>query len=244
MTYLRSFSTAGDNASATVVVFPQAGAGCLRLRSSASALPSGPNLLGVQMPGREDRLHDSPANGLSEVVDCISAELCDHALHRPLVFLGVSLGALIAYEVARKLEPEGAGPRSLVVAAARSPEYWGSFPAANPPSAELTALLHPSVCDSEIAHYALATLRSDVRLMAGYRVPSTPLTSTSLRSVSGRRDSVATTAQMSGWRDRATHYQGHQVIDADHHEFMDQDVLIGILSDVAFETDPCRMVRG
>ncbi|GAA2944045.1 MULTISPECIES: thioesterase domain-containing protein [Streptomycetaceae] len=243
MTYLRSFTPADRSAFATVVVFPQAGAGCLRLRSTASALPSGLNLLGVQMPGREDRLNDSPANSLSEVVARIGAELRDPALHRPLVLLGVSLGALIAYEVARKLEPEGAGPRSLVVAAARSPEYWRSFPAADPPSAELTALLHPSVRDSGTARYALATLRSDVRLMAGYQVPSTPLTSTSLRSVSGSRDDVATTAQMSGWRDRSTHYQGHQVISADHHAFMDQDVLIGILSDVA-ETARRQVVHG
>ncbi|MEU4212560.1 alpha/beta fold hydrolase [Streptomyces sp. NPDC026206] len=244
MTYLRSFTAAGESASTTVVVFPQAGAGCLRLRSIAPALPSGLNLSGVQLPGREDRLLDSPANNLSEVVDCISAELRDPTHRRPLVFLGVSLGALVAYEVARKLEPEGAAPRSLVVAAARSPEHWGTFPSANPPLAELTALLHPSVRESEFARYAVAALRSDLRLMADYQVPSTALTSTSLRSVSGRRDRVVSTAQMAGWRDRSTDYHGHQVIDADHHEFMDRDVLTGIFSDVAFETAPRRVVCG
>jgi surfactin synthase thioesterase subunit len=249
----------GDSESTTVVVFPQAGAGCLRLRATVSALPSGLNLLGVQMPGREDRLQDAPASDLAEVVDRIAAECVvaaygstergdgtesrDPARGRPLVFLGVSLGAVIAYEVARKLESQGAAPRSLVVAAARSPEHWSTFPAANPPSAEVTALLHPSVRESESARYAIATMRADLRLMADYRVPSSRLTSTSLRSVSGRHDSVATTAQMAGWRDRSTDYRGHQVIDADHHAFMTHDVLVGMLSDIASETASGRMVR-
>ncbi|MFD8826105.1 thioesterase II family protein [Streptomyces sp. NPDC059605] len=244
MSYLRSFTADGGSAATTAVVFPQAGAGCLRLHSVTAALPTGLNLLGVQLPGREDRLEDPPANDLAEVVDRVGAELRGPARSRSLVLLGLSLGALIAYEVARKLELEGTAPRSLVVVAARSPEHWKSFPAADPPWEELTALMHPAVRDSESARYAAATMRSDLRLMAGYRVPSAPLTSTSLLSVSGRRDDVATTAQMLGWRDRSTDYQGHQVIDTDHHEFMDQDVLTGLLSDIAFENAPRRVVRG
>ncbi|MBL1098447.1 thioesterase II family protein [Streptomyces coffeae] len=244
MTYLRSFTAADVSAATTVVVFPQSGAGCLRLRSIASACPPGLNLMGVQLPGREDRLREPSPSNLSEVVDCLSSELRDPSRSGPMVFLGISLGAVIAYEVARKLEAEGAAPGSLVVAAARSPEYWSTFPAANPPLAELTALLPPWVRESESAGYAVATMRSDLRLMADYRVPSAPLTRTSLRSVSGRRDSIVTTEQMSGWQERTTDHQGHHVIDADHHEFMDRDVLIGLLSDTVVETAPGQAVRG
>ncbi|MDG9718401.1 thioesterase II family protein [Streptomyces sp. DH24] len=258
MTYLRHF-TAGtgtgtqgagvQDESPTVVVFPQAGAGCLRLHAVVPVLPPGLDLLGVQLPGREDRLADVPANDLSEAVDCIAAEcLADArspapARRGPLHLLGVSLGAVIAYEVARKLESQGAAARSLVVAAARSPEHWRTYPAADPPSAEVTALLHPSVRESAFARYAAATMRSDLRLMVGYEAPSTRLTRTSLRSVSGRHDSVATTAHMSGWRNRTTDYRGHQVIDADHHAFMSQDILVGMLTEIASETVSGPAVR-
>ncbi|MEU0088079.1 thioesterase domain-containing protein [Streptomyces sp. NPDC006274] len=243
MTYLRTF-TAEDDAATTVVVFPQSGAGCLRLRTVVPALPAGPHLLGVQMPGREDRLQDAAPGSLSEVVDRVSSELRDPARRRPMVFLGVSLGAVIAHEVARKLESEDAAPGLLVVAAARSPEWWSAFPAADPPLAELTALLPPSVRGTEPARYALAAMASDLRLMAGYRVPSAPLSRTSLRSVAGCRDSIVTSEQMSGWRERSTDYRGHQVIDADHHEFMDQDVLVGLLADAASRTAARRAAHG
>ncbi|MFC0600181.1 thioesterase II family protein [Streptomyces palmae] len=243
MSYLRSFTPAEEGTAGTVVVFPQSGAGCLRLRALAPALPSGLRLLGVQLPGREDRLQDPPASGLSEVVDHLSAELRELPSHRPPAFLGLSLGAIIAFEVARRLESEGVAPRSLLVAAARSPEYWRDFPAADPPLAELTALLPPAVRGSGLADYALATMRADLRLMADYRVPSAPLTGTPLRSVSGRHDDIVTTEQMSGWQERSTDYRGHHMIDADHHHLMDQEVLIGLLSDAAFETAPGGAVR-
>ncbi|MBD0422888.1 thioesterase [Streptomyces sp. TRM S81-3] len=244
MTYLRSFTAAGESAAATVVVFPQAGAGCLRLRATAAVLPRGTHLLGVQLPGREDRVADPVATSLAEVVDRVSGELREPARRRPLVLLGVSLGALIAYEVARRLESTGTAARSLVVAAARSPEHWRTFPAANPPRAHLTALLHPSVRESGLAGYAVASLRSDLRLMADYQVPSAPLTGTSLRSVSGRRDTVVTTAQMARWRESAADYRGHQVIEADHHEFMDPDALIGMISDAVPGAAFHQAVRG
>ncbi|MFF3062426.1 thioesterase II family protein [Streptomyces sp. NPDC057909] len=244
MRYLRSFTAAEESTTTTVVVFPQAGAGCLRLRATAAALAPGTHLLGVQLPGREDRLAEPAAHSLAEVVDRVSGELHEPARRRPLVLLGVSLGALIAYEVARRLESTGTPARSLVVAAARSPEHWRTFPSANPPQAELTALLHSSVREAGLARYAVVPLRSDLRLMAGYEVPSAPLTSTSLHSVSGRRDTVVTTEQMARWCERAADYQGHQVIDADHHEFMDPDAVLGMLSDAVPGAAPHRTVRG
>ncbi|MFF2651346.1 thioesterase II family protein [Streptomyces sp. NPDC058045] len=239
MTYLRSF-TAAEPGAATVVVFPQAGAGCLRLRETAAALPTGTGLLGVQLPGREDRLEDPAPGGLAEVVDTVTGELRDTAADRPLVLLGLSLGALLAYEVARRLEAGGAAARSLVVAAARSPEHWSTFPAADPPQEELAALLHPSVRGTALARYAVLPLRCDLRLMTGYRVPAAPLADTPLCSVSGRRDTVVTAQQMAGWRERAAVHRGHRVIDAGHHEFMDP----GVLAALAADADLRGAVRG
>ncbi|MGV9841267.1 thioesterase II family protein [Streptomyces fungicidicus] len=245
MSWLRSFTVAdAGSAAATVVVFPPAGAGCLRLRAGAAALPPGLELRGVQLPGREDRLADPPARGLSEVVACVAAALRDPAPGRPLVLLGVSLGAVVAYEVARALEAVGAAPRSLVVAAARSPEHWAAFPAGDPPPEELTALLHPAVRESGPASYAVTALRADLRLMAGYAVPAEPLADTALLSVSGSRDTVVTAAQMSGWRDRSRRYRGHRELDADHHAFLDPDVLAAALSGVAETAGALEEVRG
>ncbi|MEU4895720.1 thioesterase domain-containing protein [Streptomyces sp. NPDC044780] len=243
MTSLRSFTAAGDSASATVVVFPQAGAGCLGLHAIAATSPAGLDLWGVQLPGREDRLRDRPPNSLAEVVDSVSGELRETAHRRPLALLGISLGATIAYEVARTLEADGAAPVALVVVAARSPEHWELFPSADPPPAELTSLL-PPIGDPEFARHVRTTLRADLRLMAGYEVPSAPLTRTWLRSVSGRRDRVVTAAHMAGWREKSTDFRGHSVIDADHHQLRERDVLMGLLSDIAVQTAACRAVRG
>ncbi|MFF8810752.1 thioesterase II family protein [Streptomyces pactum] len=238
MTYLRPFTAAGAGTAGTVVVFPPSGAGCLRLRSVMPALPPGTGLLGVQLPGREDRLPEPAATSLAEVVTAVAAELRAFAPPGPLAFLGISLGAVIGYEVAGDLAD--AAPAALVVAAARAPEYWSGYPAADPPAAEVAALLPPEIRDSALAPYALASMRADLRLMAGYRPAAAPLDRTCLRTVSGARDDIATTEQMSGWRQRATDFRGHRVVDAGHHAFMDGDVLAGLVTEAAAQASAER----
>jgi surfactin synthase thioesterase subunit len=189
-------------------------------------------VLGVQLPGREDRVLEPPAADLADVVAEVTAELATVA-RRSLLLLGISLGGLIAFEVARQLEAAGTPPAALVVLAARAPEFWLDYPSENPPAAEVNALLPPAVRDSEFAEYAGGVLRADLRLTAGYQVRPTRLARTPLWSVSGSRDDVVTAEQMRDWRQRSADFRGHRVIEADHHDITEPDLLAELVASVA-----------
>jgi len=82
--------------------FPYAGAGASIFREWERELPAAIQLCRVQLPGREERLHERP---LAHVTDITSALVYDLQpwLDRPFVFFGHSMGALIAFELAREL---------------------------------------------------------------------------------------------------------------------------------------------
>ena len=226
MTWLRRWSadtTAGQDA---VVVFPPAGSGCLRWKPAVTGWqPDGWELVGVQLPGREDRIREPAAARLVDVVSAVAAEVA--ALpHRRVFLIGISLGALTAWEIARLIEQTTSTPvTALVVAAARSPEHWRQFPSGNPPEEHVAALVDASVHDAGLLDYTKSVLRADLRLTQGYSPAGEPLHRTALRSVSGAADTIATTEQMRGWSTYADDFHGHHVLAADHHRFAAVEVV-------------------
>jgi medium-chain acyl-[acyl-carrier-protein] hydrolase len=102
--------------------FPYAGGSASVFRSWVEALPAGVELLGCQLPGREDRLRETPLTSLEAVVNALLPEITPY-LDRPFLFFGHSLGGLIAFELARRLCASGtAGPlRRVIVSGCRPP---------------------------------------------------------------------------------------------------------------------------
>ena len=86
-----------------LVAFPPAGAAASFFRPWTRFLPQGVELLGVQYPGREDRLLEPHPPDLHALADTIAAALGGRA-GVPLALFGHSLGAAIAYEVAHRLQ--------------------------------------------------------------------------------------------------------------------------------------------
>lgn len=211
-----------------VVVFPPAGSGCMRLRGLAVTRPAHRRVLGVQLPGREDRLSE-PMPPFGAVVAGIAEEI--RALpRRRLGLLGISLGGLLAFCVALELERVGQEADEVCVTAARAPEFWRGY-RAEPSPAELDAMLGPGWSQSPVASYAAEVLRRDLRLAAGYDIGAAVLERTALRSVSGRGDVVATEEQMRAWSLRSARYRGQGVVDAGHQRFLDPDVLEPMIDD-------------
>jgi surfactin synthase thioesterase subunit/acyl carrier protein len=76
-------------------------------------------VLGIQLPGRGARLHEPAYTRMGPLVDAIAAEV---AFRGPFAFFGHSLGALVAYEVARVLRATGRPqPDRLFVSACPAP---------------------------------------------------------------------------------------------------------------------------
>jgi medium-chain acyl-[acyl-carrier-protein] hydrolase len=64
-------------------------------------LPEFLDICPIQLPGRENRLREPPVTGIQTVVENLASELSLY-LDRPYILYGYSLGALIAFELARE----------------------------------------------------------------------------------------------------------------------------------------------
>jgi medium-chain acyl-[acyl-carrier-protein] hydrolase len=108
--------------------FPYAGGSALIYRKWAGSLPKNVEICPVQLPGRGTRLRDQPFTRLIPMVETLAAALLPY-LDRPFAFFGHSMGAAIAFELARHLRqrylPE---PEHLFVSGRNAPQIPRTTP--------------------------------------------------------------------------------------------------------------------
>ncbi|MFJ9181412.1 thioesterase II family protein [Streptomyces sp. NPDC102360] len=176
--WIRSFHSAAPDAM-PLVFFPHAGGGASAALQLSRELTPAVQVLALQYPGRQDRRNEEPVGAIHELADSL-AEVLDAALdrsgRRPYAFFGHSMGAILAFEVARRLEGSGrGGPRQLFVSARRAPSV---------PRGERHHLLDDQSLlsvirslsgtdqrvfeDPELVALALPTLRADYRAIETY----------------------------------------------------------------------------
>jgi medium-chain acyl-[acyl-carrier-protein] hydrolase len=102
--------------------FPYAGAGASVFHGWRAALPVGVAVCAVQPPGRENRMREPAFTEMGPLVEAAARALRPH-LRPPFALFGHSLGALLAFELARLLRREGAaGPVCLFASGCRAPQ--------------------------------------------------------------------------------------------------------------------------
>jgi surfactin synthase thioesterase subunit/glycosyltransferase involved in cell wall biosynthesis len=214
--------------------FPYAGAGTLvyrpwreRLRSVASVCP-------VRLPGRESRLNEPPFERMEALIPALGEGLLS-VLKPPFAFFGHSMGAGIAFELARWLRRHAhVLPQSLHVSAARAPQQRVSSTTSDPTDEELLEQIRrlhaaPSEVLSrpELLRVALPALRADTKLYRGYAyLPEGPL-AIPLFAYSGTADASITPAHMEAWREQTSRRfvrrefeSGHFYIESRREEFL------------------------
>src|SRR6185437_11668624 len=95
-----------SRAAVRLVCFPYAGGGASMYRDWAGAMGDSIEVWPIQLPGREARFCEPAFTRLAPLVEGLADAVGPH-LDRPFALFGHSLGALVAFELARLLHGEG-----------------------------------------------------------------------------------------------------------------------------------------
>jgi surfactin synthase thioesterase subunit len=195
-------ATAAGDQRPVLLCLPQAGSGCGQFRCWQRLAGQAVTVIGVQLPGREERWLDP----LAESVDEVTAAVAGGLPAVPVVVYGHSFGGLLGYEIARRLGLLGRPPRALVVAACGSPSRWvGAGRDLLNDEAEQARLLAANGVDSadldaDLRELAAETLRADALLSMTFRLSARPQVDCEIHAWGGDADGVVTASQVGEWR--------------------------------------------
>src|SRR5690606_15736239 len=106
---------------------PHAGVGASAYRTWHTGLGPEVEVCAVQPPGRESRFREPPYRRLVDLADAVAAAIAPET-DGPYALFGRSMGAWVAFEVARRLDGRRAGPACLIVSGRRSPQSEAEAP--------------------------------------------------------------------------------------------------------------------
>lgn len=108
-----------------LVCLPHAGGSASFYFPVSAALHPDIEVLAVQYPGRQNRRLEEPVRDIHTLADRVAAALRPWCT-QPLAFFGHSMGAVVAYEVALRLQraPGAAAPAVLFASGRRAPSAW------------------------------------------------------------------------------------------------------------------------
>lgn len=188
---------------------PFAGSGATVYANWAESLPDTIELCPIQLPGRETRFRENAHDRLTPLVQELEQALRPY-LDKPFAFFGHSLGALIAFELTRRLRRFAAPlPVHLFVSARRAPHLPDPDSALHqlPDDAFVDGLQRrynaiPDVIlqDPEYLQLFLPTLRADFAVVETYAYHEEPALDCPITGFCGREDSRATPEAMAGWQ--------------------------------------------
>jgi surfactin synthase thioesterase subunit len=213
--WLRRYHVAPD-APMRLVYFPHAGGAANSSFQLSAALPPVAEVISVQYPGRHDRFGEPCVDSLSALADEIPQWL-DALDDKPMAFFGHSMGAILAYEITRRLEADdpssagGSAPTHLFVSGRRAPTVLRDESVHLRDDdgliADLRALqgTDDSVFDDpEVMKLVLPAVRADYRAIETYVYEPGPQLTCPVTAVIGDSDQRVNRAEAEDWRKQTT----------------------------------------
>ena len=184
--------------------FPHAGGG--------TTAPAAPFAVPVRLPGRESRLAEAPFDRMEPLIASLANAIAGY-LDRPFAFFGHSMGAVVAFELARELRRRGRPlPGMLIASGARAPRYrLNHVPPPDAADDELLADLRrlsgtPAelIEDPAALHTILPALRADTSLYRHYVYQPEPPFDFPIRAYGGLEDPNIGEEHLAAWSGETT----------------------------------------
>ncbi|WP_328606522.1 amino acid adenylation domain-containing protein [Amycolatopsis sp. NBC_00345] len=206
----------------TLLCLAHGGAGCGRYRSWQDKLGDDVSVVGVQLPGRENRWREEHPSTMAEAAEAVVAEVAGLvAPTTPLVVFGESFGGLLGYEVARRLGERGRPPAALVIAASDPPHTWAGDDHQYGSDTVLRQLLESSSAevqelDDDAREYTLGIMRKDGALASTFVLPAEARLDSAVHAWGGDTDKLVTPASLDEWSSYTTREFVRKQFDGGH----------------------------
>ncbi|MEU6575125.1 alpha/beta fold hydrolase [Streptomyces sp. NPDC046805] len=209
-TWIRRFHAAPE-AEVQLVCFPHAGGTASTYHPLSALLGGAVETLAVQYPGRHDRHGDAWAREVARAVDAVVSDLRAQASpHRRLALFGHSMGSVLAFETARRLERDGRTLAGVFVSGRHAPAVPWPPPGAPAPHElddrdlvrevrMLSGTPEEVLNEPELLRLALPVLRADYRMLAAYAYEEGPKLECPIVALTGDSDPRVGVSRMREW---------------------------------------------
>ena len=212
-TWIRRFhpTTSGAVSSAVeaprLVCFPHAGGSASFYFAVSAALRGWFDVLAVQYPGRQDRRDEEPIDSIAVLADRVFAALGPWLDDGPMAFFGHSMGSVVAYEVARRMEREaGVSPAALIVSGRRAPSRRRTETVHRRDDDGIVAELRrlsgtdaSLLADDDVVRMILPAIRGDYRAIETYAHEPGPPLACAITAFLGDEDTQVTIDEARAW---------------------------------------------
>ena len=204
--------------------FPYAGAGASMFNSWTEFLPAKIQICPIQLPARESRWGEPPATRLKPLIQTL-APLLKPELDIPFAFFGHSLGALLAFELAREFRRQnGPAPVHLFVSSSSPPQLPNrSRPIHRLPEPQfieelkrLKGIPEEILQDSELMQLFLPTLRADFAILETYFYVSEEPLDCPISTFGGLEDDKVNREVLTAWQEQTSSDFTMQMFPGDH----------------------------
>lgn len=225
--------------------FPHGGAGAASFKTWGAQLPREIEVRPVQLPGRENRRNEPLLDDLEAVLDAL-CEVLDTQRDLPCAFFGHCMGALIAFELARRLRRcDASMPRCLLLSGQGAPELA-------PPSGPMVHLLSDQELLAKLREAGttpedilnnerfmlrfLPLARADAKIMETARLAVEPPLDCPIFIFAGQEDHMVSRERFEAWREHAAGLFALHLFSGGH--FYIRDNLASVLATVVQDLAP------
>ena len=210
-----------SSATARLFIFPYAGGAPSSFNKWIAEFPNTIEVSIVHYPGRGSRFNETPIKELFVLVEEI-ANAIHLKLDKPFFFFGHSLGAVLAFELARRISPQ---PQILFVSACGAPHV----PNPNRPIhalsdsefikslQELNGLPAEVASNTELMELLLPALRADFEAIENYKYTSNEhRLNCPIVAFGGSDDSHVSQDRLDAWKHHTNNGFKPQIFSGDH----------------------------
>ncbi|MGP8298082.1 thioesterase II family protein [Streptomyces inhibens] len=218
------FGTPDLAAPVRVFCLPYAGGGAGLYRAWSQRTVPGVAIVPVQLPGRENRLHEPPEHDFDALAARLAEAIAPWTGERYALF-GHSMGGLLSYELAHRLQELTGRPAELLaVSACAAPDVERpSWRIHDLPREEFVAEVRrlngtPQEVfeDEDLLDLCLPRIRADFSVLASYRYRQRAPLAVPVTALCGTLDPQVPTWSVENWRSHTARAFRLHLVDDDH----------------------------